>query len=133
MLQSYKDYESGLLTQITRLRTALSQLRAEPDTAALAAAEQQSAAFLAKLRVTVEAYPNLESGPALRDVMSQLASLQREVTAALSIFNRNVELFNTGLDVFPSSLVNALVTKEVRLAPFTDSAAAAGFDYRPAL
>ncbi len=130
---SYKDFESSLLIGITRLRATLGSLNNEPDTVALAEVERTSTEVLRNLRVAVEAYPDLKAAAAVRDFIAQLTSLQREVTAALAIFNRNVELFNTGLEVIPNSLVNATITRARRVAPFSDSSASAAFEYQPEL
>lgn len=128
---SYKEFEKGLLTGLTELRSTLGRLGAEPDAKALADAERLSAEVMRGMRVTLEAYPNLGAAGAVRDLMAQLVGLQKEVTAALSIFNRNIELYNTGLEVFPNSLVNALISRAKPITPFSDSAAEQAFEYKP--
>jgi LemA protein len=133
MIAGYRDYEKDLLTHLTQLRASLDRLGPEPDSAALEEAEKHSSALLAGVRVAVEAYPNLKAADAMRDAMGQLVDLQKEVTAALAIFNRNVEIYNTGLEVFPASTINGIVTHARPVAPFTDRAAAAAFDYSPEL
>lgn len=133
LVGSYQEYERGLLTSVTQLRESLGRLGAQPDGIALAQAERASSELLKSLRIAVEAYPELQAAGALRELMAQLVDLQKEVTAALTIFSRNVELYNTGLETFPASLVNASLTRAQPVEPFTDPRAASAFDYRPRL
>lgn len=131
MAETYKQFEGALLRQVAELRSALSRLGTEVDPAMLTEVERHSKTLMQGLRVSVEAYPDLKSADVVRDTMAQFSSVQEEVTAALTIFNRNIEQFNTGLEVFPNSLVNALITGERVIEPFHDSEASAGFEYQP--
>lgn len=63
--------------------------------------------------------------------MREVTEQQENIGAAIRIFNQNVEAFNTGIEVFPGSLINSLFAKKTRLKTFTDSEAQAGFEYSP--
>lgn len=56
---------------------------------------------------------------------------QQNISAAIRIFNSNVEDFNNGIEMFPNSLVNSLFNKKHKLATFRDTQADSGFEYRP--
>ncbi|WP_299998540.1 LemA family protein [uncultured Cedecea sp.] len=69
--------------------------------------------------------------PALLQRWQLLSEQQQNISAAIRIFNRNVEDFNNGIEVFPNSLVNGLLNKKHKLDTFNDSQADSGFEYRP--
>jgi LemA protein len=131
IVTGFQAYERGLMERIAELRSGLGRMGTEPDGAALAAVEKHSGELMKALHVAVEAYPSASAvGPA-RDLMGQLVQLQKEVTAALTIFNRNVELFNDSLQVFPNGLVNAMVTRAKPVPAFSDPQASSSFSYAP--
>lgn len=64
-------------------------------------------------------------------MMREIAEQQENVGAAITIFNRNVELFNNSIQMFPGSLVNGLLNKKPAVTPFSDTEASSAFDYKP--
>lgn len=132
--KSYQGFEESILTRIVELRNSLERISPNKvDTTALADIERQSASLLAGLRVTVENYPDLKAAPLLQGVMREFSELQQNIAAALTIFNRNVEEFNSGIQIFPASVVNGLINRENKINTFSDSEAAKEFEYSPNL
>ncbi len=120
----YKDHESELLSKITALRSAIDQASSgEVSTDNLKAIETHTASMLGSFKVAVEAYPNLEMASITKSLMKEISELQDNIAAAITIFNRNVEAFNTGIQTFPNSLVNTMVTKEKSYQSFQNEEA----------
>lgn len=121
----YKEHESELLAKITALRSAIDQASSgEVRTEDLKAIETHTASMLGSFKVAVEAYPNLEMAEITKSLMKEISELQDNIAAAITIFNRNVEAFNTGIQTFPNSLVNSTITKERSYQSFHNDEAA---------
>lgn len=134
LVEDYKLYEGSVLTEVTKLRSALDQLSSGSVNAdLLAQAEKQTNDLLMGLRVAVEAYPDLKASDTYLKVMAEISEQQEQIGAAIRIFNQNVEAFNNGIQMFPGSLVNGLLNKKSAIKAFSDSEASAGFDYKPNL
>lgn len=130
--KDYAGHEQGLMEKVTALRGALAGLSGEHiDTRQLAEAEQHMGELLSRLNLTVEAYPDLKATDTYGKLMHEITEQQQNVGAAIRIFNRNVERFNTGIEVFPNSLINRLFTHKKPLDTFDDSQAAAGIEFKP--
>ncbi|BDY05189.1 LemA family protein [Ferrimonas sp. YFM] len=134
MVEQYKLHEASVLTEVTKLRNAISELgQGGVDAAKLALTEKHTAGLLQGLKVAVEAYPDLKASDTYLKVMAEISEQQEQVGAAIRIFNRNVEEFNNGIQMFPGSLVNAMLNRKQPINSFTDAEAQAGFDYKPNL
>lgn len=131
---SFKVYESGLQTKLTELRSAVARLDAgKIDTPALGSAQAQMRAVMDGIRVAVEAYPDLRSAELAQTLMKEMAMNHENVSAAVVIFNGEVERHNGKIESFPSNLVNGVLNRRQRVTPFSDEAAGASFEYRPSL
>lgn len=128
---SFKDYEKQLLEKVTALRSAISDLPAQADGNALKGVESGTRDLLQGLKIAVEAYPDLKAVQVVNNLMREISEQQANVSAAITIFNRNVESFNNSIQMFPGSVVNGVLNHKSPIAPFSDAAASAGFDYTP--
>lgn len=133
VLEDFKIYESSLLEKITGLRSAIKDLPASADGNALASVESASKELMGGLRIAFEAYPELKAAEPANNMMREIAEQQENVGAAITIYNRNVELFNNSIEMFPGSVVNGLFNKKSPITPFSDTEASKGFDYTPNL
>lgn len=128
----YKEYETTIMTQITELRSALKRLDSgNMDFNALTEARTNTATLLNGLYAVAENYPVLKASDLYRGLMAEISEQQQNISAAIRIFNGNVEDFNNGIEMFPHSLVNGLFNKKRKLNTFSDSQAESGFEYRP--
>lgn len=128
----YSEFESGLQTTITQLRSELGKLSSDtPDATKLQEVEKLSESVLSGLRVSVEAYPDLKASELFNNLMREITEQQEHIGAAIRIFNYNVEQFNNGIQNFPSNMVNGMINKEVEVNTFSDAEAQAGFEYKP--
>ncbi len=128
---SYKEYEQKILTDITRLRSAIHGLPDQANGNALAKSHGATRELLGDLRIAFEAYPDLQAAEIVNNLMREIAEQQENVGAAVVIFNGEVERFNNTIQMFPGSLVNGMLNKKSAIVPFHDSQAQAGFEYRP--
>ncbi len=56
----------------------------------------------------VENYPELKANDIYLKMMNEIEEQNENVGAAISIFNRNVELFNNHIQIFPNNIVNTM-------------------------
>ncbi|MFZ3282556.1 LemA family protein [Pseudomonas sp.] len=131
VLADFMVFEASLLEKITGLRSAVHALPAGADGHALTKVETASRELMGGLRIAFEAYPDLKASEAANNMMREIAEQQENVSAAITIYNRNVELFNNTVEMFPGSVVNGLFNKKPRVTPFTDTEASQSFSYTP--
>lgn len=70
----------------------------------------------------VEAYPELKAHAAIADAMQQNGYLQREITAARSLYNDTVNQWNTDIFAWPTKMIVAARAGYTTRIPFTASA-----------
>lgn len=70
----------------------------------------------------VEAYPELKAHQAIADAMQQNSYLQREITAARTVYNSRVTQWNTDLFSWPTKMIVAARQGYTTRIPFTASA-----------
>lgn len=70
----------------------------------------------------VEAYPNLEAHNVIADAMQQNSYLQREITAARTVYNSRVTQWNTDIFSWPTKMIVAARQGYTTRIPFTASA-----------
>ena len=122
--KEYGDHEKGLLRDITALRSALDGAsRNKVDTEDLAKIERSTQTMMGGFRVAVEAYPDLKQADVTLRLMREISELQDNIAAAITIFNGNVEAFNSGIQTFPNSLVNDMFAKEKAFTSFQNEEA----------
>ena len=120
----YLDHEKSLLADIAALRSAIDRTSANTvNTDDLAAIEAATQKLMSGFNVAVEAYPDLKGADVTMSMMREISELQDNVSAAISIFNSNVEAFNTGIQIFPHSLINSMMAKQEAYKPFENKEA----------
>lgn len=82
--------------------------------------EQVDTAF-GRLFPQVEAYPELKSHEAIADAMQQNSYLQREITAARTVYNSRVTQWNTDIFAWPTKMIVAARQGYTTRIPFTAS------------
>ncbi|AET67890.1 hypothetical protein Desor_2294 [Desulfosporosinus orientis DSM 765] len=105
--KGFMEHETQLFSQVIRLRQGMSAGELEQ-----AGAKVDEMA--ARLKVAVEAYPELRSVESVTKLQSGIGDAEDQLQAARRLYNSNVNAFNTYLDVFPSSLVGRTMKLEKR-------------------
>lgn len=131
VVRQHADHESQTLKEIAALRSSIMSMGGEPDAGALARVQGQTDQLLKGLSVVVENYPELKASSLFQDLMENIRRQNENVGAAIAIFNRNVEIFNSKIETIPTNLVNQYVSHKPRIDEFRDSRAGDNIEYRP--
>lgn len=83
---------------------------------------QQVTTAFGRLFPQVEAYPELKAHSAIADAMQQNNYLQREITAARTVYNSRVSQWNTSVFSWPTKQIVAARQGYTTRIPFTASA-----------
>ncbi len=86
-------------------------------------AQAQLSGSLGRLLVAVEAYPELQSTAAFRDLMVQLEGTENRIQTARQDYNNAVRTYNTSVRTFPTALWAGLMGFDQRV-PFEAEAGA---------
>ena len=65
------------------------------------------------------------------EMMQEIQEQNENVSAAISIFNRNVEAFNNQIEVFPNNMINTMTLSKKPIRPFRDPIINQSYSYRP--
>ena len=132
LISQYSNFESDTLKTITQLRNSISNLSQNNlDVDALQNIQAETKLLMDKVSIVVENYPDLKANEIYLKLMKEITDQNENVGAAISIFNRNVEIFNNSIEVFPNSMVNNMISKKVKIQPFTDSSVDKNIEYKP--
>lgn len=132
VVQQYAAHESGVLKEIVALRSnILSMNSTEPDVNQLTQVQRQTDELLKGLSIVMENYPDLKANTMFLDLTQNIRIQNENVGAAISIFNRNVAIFNTKIESIPTNIVNGLLSKKQRVNEFQDSVADRNIEYKP--
>ncbi len=75
-----------------------------------------------RVRVAFEAYPDLRAHAAIADAMQQNSYLQKEITAARTLYNDTVAQWNQDIFAWPTKQIVAARNKYTTRIPFTAAA-----------
>jgi LemA protein len=132
VVEQYTSMEKSTLEKVTELRQNIMNLNVnQADPTQLQRVEALSKELFRSLNVVVENYPELKANQLYIKMMDEVDEQNENVGAAITIYNRNVEVFNTYIQVFPNHLVNTSFSKKKSIRPFKDNTASQSFDYRP--
>ena len=132
VVEQYSSFEQGTLAKVTELRQNVVNLKLDStDSAQLQHIERLSKELLHSLNVVVENYPELKANDIYLKMMHEIEEQNENVGAAITIFNRNVELFNNQIQIFPNNIINTLTLGKKAIRPFRDPSMQQGFEYRP--
>ncbi|WP_288407634.1 LemA family protein [uncultured Herbaspirillum sp.] len=98
-----------------------SGLRPSTDTERNATSQQIDGLF-SQVGLAVEAYPDLESQSVIADAMRQNSYLQKEITAARTLYNDTVTIWNQDIFAWPTKQIVAARQGYTTRIPFTASA-----------
>ena len=132
LVEQYSSFEQGTLEKVTELRRNILNLNINStDVSQLQRIESLNQELMRSLNVVVENYPELKANASYLKMMNEIEEQNENVGAAITIFNRNVALFNNYIQVFPNNIINTLTLSKKAIRPFRDQAATQNFDYRP--
>jgi LemA protein len=101
-VKGYAKHESGVLEEVTRLR---SQWASAPTPAAQVEAANQLEGAIGRLMVVVEKYPDLKADANFLKLQDELAGTENRISVERERYNESVRSYNTAIAQFPGSLI----------------------------
>ena len=101
-VKAYTDYEGPLLTEITQLR---SQWAGAEGTDAKVETANELEGTISKLLLVMENYPTLQANQNFLSLQDELAGTENRISVERTRFNEAVRNYNTGILIFPNSVI----------------------------
>jgi len=102
-VKGYMKHEREALETVTKARVAI--MHSEGNVKQAAAAENVMESALKNLFAVAENYPKLQASENFLTLQNELASTEDEVAASRRIYNDNVRMFNTKIEIVPNNVV----------------------------
>jgi len=125
LVNTVKGYAAHESTAFEKVSQARSQAMQASTPAQKGEAENALSGTLKSLFAISEAYPELKANTNFLQLQSELSDTENKIQAARRFYNGNVRDFNTGVQVFPGSVIASMFhfTKMDFFQLETDSAA----------
>jgi LemA protein len=104
-VDSYKVYESSLLTNITALRSQWYTAVNGSDASAMIQVGNALDSQFATIRATWENYPDLKTDSVVRQYMGQVVDQEEQLSYSRLQYNNAVNSFNSNIKSFPMFLL----------------------------
>lgn len=101
-VKGYAAHEKGVLENVTRARAMLDQAGGPVQAAQ---ADNVLTGALRSLFAVSENYPQLRANENFMALQQELSDVEEKIAFARQFYNRNVQDFNTRIQVFPSVIV----------------------------
>ena len=107
VVKGYASHESGVLTEVTKLRD---QAVADQSGSQQGRAKAESllGAGVGKLMIRAEAYPDLKASDNFLQLQKELSETETRIERSRRFYNANVREFQIGCQSFPSSIVASM-------------------------
>ena len=135
------NFEKSTLTEVTRARASVGQVKLDPNKAPTDAAELekfqraqgQLSTALSRLLVVSENYPQLRATEGFQNLQAQLEGTENRISVERNNFNAAVQEYNTTLERFPTNMLNKMFGFKPRpffnAQPDADKAPEVKFDF----
>jgi LemA protein len=139
-VQGYAEFEKGVLTEVTELRSRVGQTRITADDLSdeekfkkFQEAQDQLSGALSRLLVVAENYPQLKANENFLQLQSQLEGTENRISVERKKFNEAVQQYNTKIRSFPT-LITAKIfgfkeKQYFKSAPGTEKPPDVNFDF----
>ena len=118
--QKYMEHERGLLTEITALRSKVAAIPA--DQASIGQKFELDNAIAGKMNqllVNVEKYPEIKADQTMMTAMQTYSEIEEHIAAARRFYNSAANELKNAVDIFPSSLIAAILN--IKAYPFFET------------
>lgn len=102
VVKGYAKHEKEVLTEVTKLRNLALKTIDEKKTIELA---NKAVPLMKTLIAVSENYPELKANKVFQNLMEELVYVEDKIVAARRMYDSNVNLYNTKVEVFPDNLV----------------------------
>lgn len=139
-VQGYADFEKGVLTEVTELRSRVGQIKLSTDDLSdeekfkqFQDAQDKLSGALSRLLVVAENYPQLKANENFLQLQSQLEGTENRIAVERKKFNEAVQEYNTSVRKFPTLITAKIMgfkeKQYFKSAPGTDKAPDVNFDF----
>jgi len=107
----FMEHEKDLLEEVTKLRNMASADYDKSNQSEVQnhfSAVDSLAASLGKLRIQVEAYPELKSDQTMTEAMDAMEETEAQISAARRAYNASVTALNNSIQIFPGSYIASI-------------------------
>lgn len=101
-VKQYMTFESGLITDVTKLRSGL--MNENMNDADRFQMENQVSSVLGKLKIAVENYPELKASQNFLQLQASLNEIEEQISAARRAFNAAIYDYNNAVEMFPTNI-----------------------------
>ena len=139
-VKGYADFEKGVLTEVTELRSQVGQIKLsasdlsdEDKFKKFQDAQDKLSGALSRLLVVSENYPQLKANENFLQLQAQLEGTENRIAVERKKFNEAVQEFNTKIRSFPT-LITAKIfgfkeKQYFKSAPGSDKVPGVNFDF----
>jgi LemA protein len=139
-VQGYADFEKGVLTEVTEMRSRVGQMKLTADDLSdetkfqqFQKAQDELSGALSRLLVVVENYPQLKANENFLSLQTQLEGTENRIAVERKKFNEVVQEYNTKIRSFPT-LITAKIfgfkeKQYFKSVPGTEKAPDVNFDF----
>ncbi len=139
-VQGYADFEKGVLTEVTELRSKVGQIKLSTDDLSdeekfkqFSDAQDKLSGALSRLLVVAENYPQLKANENFLQLQSQLEGTENRISVERKKFNEAVQEYNTSVRRFPTLITAKIMgfkeKQYFKSAPGTDKAPDVNFEF----
>ncbi len=108
VVKGYAKHEKSLFESIAKTRSALSSALEKQDLQKVSKDDAVLSSSLKSVLAVAENYPALKANENFLDLQKKIARIENQIAAARRIYNANVTIFNTKLELFPNNIFNKL-------------------------
>ncbi|OGE71131.1 hypothetical protein A2617_04360 [Candidatus Daviesbacteria bacterium RIFOXYD1_FULL_41_10] len=101
-VKGYVKHEKGVLTEVTKARTALMGAKNPGEKAA---ANDMLTGALKSHFAVAEAYPNLRASENFKELQEELSDIETKVAASRQFYNTNVLDLNNTIETMPTAII----------------------------
>jgi LemA protein len=101
-VKGYVKHESGVLTEVTRLRSQWGEAKTPAEKASVSDSLGNA---LGRLMVVVEKYPELKANENFLKLQDEIAGTENRIAFERKNYNEAVQAYNVKVQSFPSNLV----------------------------
>lgn len=110
LASKFMEHEKGLFEQVTKLRTqAMSVPNDINNVGKKIQLDSQIKGLMGQIMVAVENYPELKSDQTMLTAMQTYNEVEEHIAAARRFYNSAVLELNNAVEIFPSSIIAAMV------------------------
>lgn len=118
MAAKFMEHEKTLMKELTELRTRAMQSSFVDSPKEKMELEKMLNEKLQEFKISLENYPDLKSNQTMITAMQSMNEVEEHIAAARRFYNANVNELKNMVEIFPSSLVAAILGISYSKTPF---------------